>query len=271
LGYDVDPCGSKLVVQAVEAKRVRAIFRLYREHEALLPVVRELARRGWVSKQWLTRKGRTRGGQRFTKTSLYRLLTQVAYIGKINYRGESHDGEHAGIVELELWQQVQELLRQHGPGCRGEPRTSSWALLKGLLRCRPCGCAMTPTFTVRGCKRYRYYVCANAQKHGRDVCPSQSIAATELERLVVQRLQAFAGDPQFPEAERAAIASVADPVAWQALPTAKQALALRRVLERVEYDGDRGKVCLTLWPVNDETANDEECNAMGAQAQETQP
>jgi hypothetical protein len=42
----VDPQGYKLVVNTKEAERVRAIFALYREHESLLPVVEEVARRG---------------------------------------------------------------------------------------------------------------------------------------------------------------------------------------------------------------------------------
>src|SRR5215470_12022495 len=50
LGYDVEPRSSKLVVNAAEAQRVRAIFRLYLEHEGWLPVLAELQRRGWVSK-----------------------------------------------------------------------------------------------------------------------------------------------------------------------------------------------------------------------------
>src|SRR5215467_15937247 len=39
LGYDVQPRSSKLVVNAAEAQRVRAIFRLYLEHEGLVPVL----------------------------------------------------------------------------------------------------------------------------------------------------------------------------------------------------------------------------------------
>src|SRR5258708_4928610 len=69
LGYDVDPQGSKLRVNEAEAERVRAIFGLYLEHEALLPVVRELERRGWPNKQWQTRKGTARGGKTITRTS----------------------------------------------------------------------------------------------------------------------------------------------------------------------------------------------------------
>ena len=74
LGYDLDPRGRRLHVKDEEATRVRAIFALYLEHQALLPVVQELARRGWVGKRWQTRHGRPRGGRPFDKTSLYRTL-----------------------------------------------------------------------------------------------------------------------------------------------------------------------------------------------------
>jgi site-specific DNA recombinase len=97
LGYDIDPRGFKLIVNEDEAIRVRAIFELYLEHQALLPVVQELDRRGWVNKRWTTRKGRERGGKPFSKTSLHKLLTNVAYIGKVRYKNEVHDGEHAAI------------------------------------------------------------------------------------------------------------------------------------------------------------------------------
>src|SRR5215831_8561687 len=41
LGYDVDPQGYRLILNEDEAVQVRAIFQLYLQHEALLPVVQE--------------------------------------------------------------------------------------------------------------------------------------------------------------------------------------------------------------------------------------
>src|SRR4028119_2442397 len=57
LGYDIvsAPAGAKLVVNEDEAAIVRGIFDLYLEHEALIPVVTALARRGWHNKRWTTR------------------------------------------------------------------------------------------------------------------------------------------------------------------------------------------------------------------------
>src|SRR5437879_4515481 len=157
LGYDVDKEVLRLVVNPKEAARVRAIFDLYLKHQGLLPVVRELERRGLRTKAWVTRKGRKMGGKLFTKTNLHKLLTNATYAGKLRYKTELHNGEHPAIVDPLKWQKVQELL--HGNHHGGAPltRNGSGAILKGLLHCRPCGCAMTPTHATKGGKRYRYY------------------------------------------------------------------------------------------------------------------
>ena len=64
LGFDVDPVTRKRVINAAEAKRVRAIFQLYLDCQGLVPVVRELARRGWMTKRWTTGKGTSAAGNR---------------------------------------------------------------------------------------------------------------------------------------------------------------------------------------------------------------
>ena len=166
------------------------------QKRALLPVVQELARRGWVGKRWQTRKGRTRGGRPFTKTSLYRLLTNVAYAGKVRYKDEVHDGEQPALIDPDTFGRVQALLRSHGPEVGPPSLHRCTALLKGLLRCVSCGCAMTPAHTTRkGGLRYRYYTCVQAQKSGWQSCPSKSIPAQPIEQLVVEQIQRLGQDP----------------------------------------------------------------------------
>jgi site-specific DNA recombinase len=197
LGSDLDPQGGRLHINEAEAQRVRAIFALYLEHQALLPVVQELARRGWVGKSWQTRKGRLRRGRPFTKTSLYRLLTNVVYAGKVRYKDETHEGEQPALIDLDTFQRVQALLHCHGPTLGPPSRHRFGALLKGLLRCVACDCAMTPAHTTRkGSQRYRYYTCSNAQKRGWQTCPSKSIPAAPLEQLVIAQIQRLGRDPQ---------------------------------------------------------------------------
>jgi site-specific DNA recombinase len=195
LGFDLDRRGNRLLVNADEAQRVRDTFALYLEHEALLPVVRELERRGWVNKRWQTRKGHERGGRPFTKAALHRLLTNVAYIGKTRYRDEVHDGEHPAVVDPAVFQRVQALLLRNGVSGGAPVRNQFGALLKGLLRCVPCGSAMTPAHSKKGERRYRYYTCVAAQKNGWDRCPSKSIPAGEVEALVVEQVRCVGRDP----------------------------------------------------------------------------
>src|SRR5262249_37410405 len=142
LGYDVDTQRSRLVVNEDEAVRVRAIFGLYLEKESLLPVVQELDRRGWRNKTYTTRAGRQHEGEGFTRTNLYRLLTNVIYAGKVGYKDEVHQGEHAALVDEPTWRRVQTLLARNGRSGGAAVRNQFGAVLKGLLRCVSCDHAM---------------------------------------------------------------------------------------------------------------------------------
>src|SRR5271166_6433163 len=141
LGYDLDPRGGRLLVNDAEAAQVRAIFALYLQLQGLLPVVQELQRRGWVNKVWRTRRGRQRGGRPVTKTSLHRLLSNVAYLGQVRYKDEIHPGEQPALIDPDTFQRVQALLRGQAPALGTPLAGRCVAVLKGLLRCAPCGCA----------------------------------------------------------------------------------------------------------------------------------
>lgn len=198
LGYDMLalPGGTKLVVNEAEAAQVRAIFELYLEQEGLIATLKVLDERGWHSKQWVTRKGVTRGGRPFDKNSLFKLLTNVTYLGKVTYRDEIHPGEQPAIVDEQIWQRVQSILQRNGRSGGAPVKNKHGALLKGLLRCVPCNCAMTHGMSAKGPnKRYRYYICLHAMKRGWHVCPSKSVPAGEIERFVVERIKCIGRDP----------------------------------------------------------------------------
>ena len=189
LGYDVAPEGGRLIVNPEEAAQVRAIYNLYLEHQAAIPVVQELNRRGWVTKQWITKKGHERGGKPFTKNALYRLLTHVLYTGKVRYEGTLYEGEQDAIVDADVWQQVQEVLRRNGLSGGRKVRNKHGALLKGLLYCTPCESGMAHAYTRKQKKCYRYYVCRNAQQRGWSSCPSKALNAHEIETAVVEHIR----------------------------------------------------------------------------------
>ncbi len=193
LGYDVDPRGGRLMVNETEAALVREVFETYLREEGLVSTAKVLNQRGLTTKRWKTRKGNMRGGRPFSKNNLFGLLTNMTYIGKVNFRGDVFEGEHPAIVDESIWQRVQERLQKNGRSGGGEVRNRYGAILKGLLYCDACSAAMIHTWTVAdgGKRKYRYYVCSHAQKFGWDTCPTKSLPARDIEQIVVQNIRAI--------------------------------------------------------------------------------
>jgi len=171
---------------------------MYLAKGSLLPVVEELAELGWCNKRRTTKHGKQVGGRPFDKATLYALLTNPIYVGKIRHKAEFFDGEHEAILPPETFAQVQDMLQKNGRRGGADVRNQYGALLRGLLHCKACGCAMTHNFTSkRGkrCVQYRYYTCIQAIKRGRKTCPAGSLPAAEIERVVVDEIRDIINDP----------------------------------------------------------------------------
>jgi len=131
------------------------------------------------------------------------------------------------------------------------------------MQCTHCNSAMTPTHTRRRGRLYRYYVCLGASRRGHDTCPVRSIAASEVEGLVlgqVRRLLASpelvartitavhrendaAEDPVLDEQEVIEALAALQPV-WDELYPAEQARILRLLIERIDVAPDGISVTL---------------------------
>ena len=55
---------------------------------------------------------------------------------------------------------------------------------------------MTPTHTRRCGRLYRYYVCLGASRRGHDTCPVRSVAASEVEGLVLGQVRRLLASPE---------------------------------------------------------------------------
>jgi site-specific DNA recombinase len=54
---------------------------------------------------------------------------------------------------------------------------------------------MTPTWTGKGGRRYRYYRCLSTIKKGTHACPTGAVPALDVERQVVERIREVGRDP----------------------------------------------------------------------------
>jgi site-specific DNA recombinase len=238
LGYDVE--GGRLVVNETEARRVRAIFELYRRKPSLEAVAEELDRRRWQTKSWRTTQGRQRAGRPFTKAIVRRLLTNVIYTGQVEHRGERYAGEHAAIVDEALWEEVNRELCARPLTEPKIARGRQNALLAGLLFCQSCKRPMIATYTAKGERRYRYYVCQSARQKGWECCPTKSVSAGRIEDSVVDQLRLALGMAE--KRERLGISEAK----WELFEQGDTAELVRAVAEQIGYDGTTGGVWLQL-------------------------
>jgi len=230
LGYDIDSGGGRILINPAEAERVREIFRLYEKERGLIPVVQELNRRGWHLKQWTSKKGIERGGKPFTKSALFKMLTNATYLGKVAFKGTMYEGEHDGIVDPAIWEAVQQTLKHNGRTGGAEVRNRYGAILKGLLYCIPCNAGMVHTYTSRGSRRYRYYVCATAQQRGWGACKTKSVSAPALEDAVLARVKSAAANP---EVLSATLARLNDDVAAKCSELERERDQLKKQLDQL--------------------------------------
>lgn len=135
------------------------------------------------------------GGRPFDKATLYVLLTNPIYVGKTTHKGAVYDGEHAPIIDQDIFDRVQSVLKHNGRTGGIEVRNKYGALLRGLLRCKACDQALVHTFVNKKSGQcYRYYRCVGSIKGSPGACPAGTLPALEIERLVVDEVRALARD-----------------------------------------------------------------------------
>ncbi len=176
MGYR--PFERTLVVDEVQAERVRQIFQKYLELgcvRTLALAVRDLG--------WLTPARETpalRGEKPLGRGHLYRILRNPVYIGQIRHKGQVYPGNHPPIIDLPLWEQVQETLEANRQGHKSRTTTQSRYLLTGLVF-DANGNRFTGSHSRKnGSRSYRYYV-----QHIESGSPMR-IPAPDLEQAVVQ-------------------------------------------------------------------------------------
>jgi DNA invertase Pin-like site-specific DNA recombinase len=154
LGYDA--VDRKLAVNEAEAGTLRAIFAAFVE----LGSVQETLR--WSQEQGLTTKIRQRAGKQIGGTpfhygALRCVLSNRSYAGEIEHKGKAYPGQHAALVDRDLFDRAQAILASRSTAQMRQPKLASSSLLQGLIFDRH-GRKMGPAHTRRNGQRFRYYV-----------------------------------------------------------------------------------------------------------------
>ena len=232
----------KLVIHEEQAATVRMIFERFAKVGSATTLAGALAREGVLTPR----------GKPIDKGFLYKLLTNRVYVGEAVHKGTAYPGEHQAIVTRALWDKVHAVLQESPRKRAADTRSSSPALLKGLIF-GPTGCAMSPTHTRKGGRLYRYYVSQAVLKQGRDACPVGRLPAAEIEAAVIDQVRGLLRAPEIvvgtwrasrPKADglsedqvRRALQNL-DPL-WDELFPAEQARIVQLLVERIDI-GEHG-------------------------------
>ena len=194
LGYDVRD--RKLIINETEAELVRHIFKRYIQIGSSSNLARELAEQGCMTKSWTSKTGRVREGKLIDRGVLFRILNNRVYIGDVVHKENIYPGEQDAIIDRTDWERVQTILATNTHRRANRSRAQTAAPLKSILRCGSCGRAMAPSHTRKGGRLYRYYICQNAINNGYDACPLKTVAAREIEGIVLGQLHALVQTPE---------------------------------------------------------------------------
>jgi len=197
LGYDAKE--RKLLINQEEAKIIATLFETFIETESVTETARELNRIGFATKTWITNSGKIQRGRKFNKATVRRIIENPLYNGKIKHKNKAYDGLHEAIISNETWQEANGIIKRHHETKIITPvsRITAAPLLKGIMNCGICGSKMTPTYTSKKGKRYRYYICSASSKGNNDACKVGRIPASEAENVVTSQVLNILKKPEF--------------------------------------------------------------------------
>ena len=195
LGYDVQ--NRQLVVVPEEAKLVLHLYARYLELKSVRLLKQDLDRRGMVSKVRVSKNGIRSGGRSFSRGALYELLANPIYLGQIRHKKLRHPGQHQAIIDREVWDEVQRLLRNQAAqtGITKPNPTSNF--LTGKLFDENGEPLRATSANGRHGGHYRYYVSRDLVTAGRSLVDAEKgwrLAARELETTVIVSVRAILND-----------------------------------------------------------------------------
>lgn len=259
LGYGVD-LNQRLVVVEPEAGGVRDIFRRLVTAGTTSALLESLSRQGFKTKAWKTKDGKKRGGRLFDRNALYKLLNNRMYIGEVFFSGAWHQGKHTPIVDLELWQQAHDLMKQRArrTGVPSTPKNEVFFPLKGKLFWED-GRAFKPTeSSPQNGVQYRYYIPQRSVEEKAQESGPPNLPADEIHAAVVHYLRSgfrapqqwlahlpekHSADPCFAESVMQQALGRLDST-WDKLIEPIKAVIIFTLVERITLYPDKMAVCI---------------------------
>ncbi len=176
---------TKLDIVPSQAITVKAVFENILRGNGLIDIARKLNRKavaGPNNKGW-------------NKTGLYHILHNEIYVGTWVWGKNSKrdlepirvENAFPDIVDRDMFNRVQAMLRERMPAKIHPRRTVSRFLLSGLAHCNYCGKALIGRDAKSG--KFSYYVCGTLDRRGAGACPSKYLNSRKFEGMVIDKIK----------------------------------------------------------------------------------
>ena len=173
----------KLIIETSGAAKVKKIFEKYIELKSVPKLKTYLAGEN-IS---------TNTGKNFDKGQLYHILQNKTYTGKIVHKNNVYEGEHAAIIEENLFNLAQALLQANKVD-ESQKHNASNSLLAGKIYDDKNN-RMTPSYSKTRNKKYRYYVSQPILKFDKTKAGSVSkLPAEETEKFATDEIRSYFSD-----------------------------------------------------------------------------
>ncbi len=125
------------------------MFDYYLKEPSLRKVAAKLSKEGLKQKCYTTKQGKLKGGGNFSSNSIARQLANPIYIGKIKFNGNLFKGIHSAIIDENVYNRVQTLIKKNAEKQNLAHRSKHKLLLFGIIKCGFCNSAMTTSSTIK--------------------------------------------------------------------------------------------------------------------------
>jgi len=177
----------KLEIEPNQAQIIQRIFNSVIDGKGLINISKELNREGIISP----------GENSWGKTTIYKILTNEAYIGTLVWGRSSNrdlppvrvDSAFPVIIDQGTFQQVQVLLKERAFTNVHPKRVVSNYLFSGLAKCGYCGKNLIGQDAKGG--KFHYYVCGALQKKGTGSCSATYTRKDKLEQAVIRKIKDY--------------------------------------------------------------------------------
>lgn len=174
----------KLFPDVEEKKKVKLVFEKYTE----LKTVHLL--KDYLDSNHIF----SRIGKNFSKGILYKILSNRVYVGEVGHHDKWYKGLHESIIDVELFDVVQNALKENRKSAKSIKHCKSGSLLSGKIFDDKNN-YMSPSHSNKKGKRYRYYVSQAVIQHDREkIGEITKIPAGEIECFITKTIKELIED-----------------------------------------------------------------------------